>query len=72
MTDQQQDDIRRALKQAFPPVRADLQRDLWPAMLRKLDTQAPRVAWFDWALAGLVGGVVLAVPDLVLLLIYHL
>ena len=72
MTDQRQDDIRRALKQAFPPVRADLQRDLWPAMLRKLDTQAPRVAWCDWALAGLVGGVVLAVPDLVLLLIYHL
>jgi hypothetical protein len=71
MTDQQQDDIRRALKQAFPPVRAELQRDLWPMMLRRLDTQAPRVAWYDWALVGLVGGVVLAVPDLILVLMYH-
>jgi hypothetical protein len=53
-------------------VPAELQRDLWPMMLRKLDTQAPCVAWYDWALVGMIGSAVLAVPDLVLLVIYHL
>jgi hypothetical protein len=72
MTDQQQDDIRRALKQALPPVRAELLRDLWPVMRQKLEAPLPRVAWYDWALVGLIGGAVTAVPDLILVLMYHL
>ena len=72
MTDQPHDEIRRVLKDVFPPVGAEPSGDLWPRMLRRLDTQEPRVAWYDWALVGLVGGAVLAVPDLVLLLMYHL
>lgn len=69
---QQHDDIRRALKAVFPPVRPELSADLWPRMLRKLDTKPLRIPWYDWALVGLVGGVVLAVPDLILILMYHL
>ena len=56
--------IKDLLRQALPPVGtgAEPGRDLWPAMLGRLDTSAPParsfsspVPWFDWALiAGLV------------------
>ena len=69
---QDHDDVRQALKEAFPPVDAVLRRDLWPMMQRKLRAQEPRVAWYDWALAGVVGGVIVVFPDLFLVLVYHL
>jgi hypothetical protein len=78
MTDPDHHEIRRILKDAVPPVRAGLDGDLWPRMLRRLDTperlgaQGPRVTWYDWALAGLVGAAVLSAPDLVLVLVYYL
>ena len=31
--------IREALKQTFPPVNTELGRDLWPAVLRRLDAR---------------------------------
>jgi hypothetical protein len=67
------DEVRQLLKDALPPVDTDLRRDLWPLMLRKMQAQTPpRVAWFDWALLGLVGGVIVVFPDLFLVLVYHL
>jgi hypothetical protein len=72
MSEQDHDDIRALLQDAFTPVNADLRRDLWPAMTRTLDYRAPRVVWYDWALAGLAGGVIAAFPDLALVLFYHL
>jgi len=45
--------IRKALQQSFPPVNTELRRDLWPAVLRKLDARPTRVPWYDWALIGL-------------------
>jgi hypothetical protein len=56
-----EDHIKQLLKQAVPPIEDDAEpeRDLWPAMLRRLDgkpTPLHLVPWFDWALlAGLVG-----------------
>jgi hypothetical protein len=72
MSEQDHDDIRRLLQNAFPRVNAELRRDLWPAMSRRLDARAPRFVWYDWALAGLAGGAIAAFPDLVLVLFYHL
>jgi hypothetical protein len=72
MSEQDHDDIRKLLQDAFPRVNAELRRDLWPAMSRTLDARARRFVWYDWALAGLAGGVVAAFPDLVLVLLYHL
>jgi hypothetical protein len=72
MSEQDHDDIRRVLQDAFPPVNAELRRDLWPAMSRTLDTRMRRVVWYDWALAGLAGSVIAAFPDLILVLLYHL
>jgi hypothetical protein len=56
-----EDRLKQLLKQAVPPAEPEPERDLWPAMLRRLDAKsaAPAlllVPWFDWALlAGLVG-----------------
>lgn len=72
MSEQNHDDIRRLLKDAFPPVNAELRRDLWPAMSRTLSAQAKRFVWYDWALAGLASSAIAAFPDLILVLVYHL
>jgi len=64
--------IREALKQSFPPVNPELGRDLWPAVLRKLDARPAPVPWYDWALLGLSAGVFLLFPRLVLVFAYHL
>jgi len=65
-------DIRNALKDAFPSVGVELPRDLWPAMLRRLETPSVRVPWYDWALAACLVVGVLAFPKFVLLVVYHL
>ena len=72
MNDRDHEEIRQALKDALSPVDTGLKRDLWPAMQRRLDARQPAVAWYDWALVGLVGGVVVLFPDLILALVYHL
>ena len=56
-------DLKRLLRQALPPVEGDAGpgRDLWPAMLRRLDAEPAAPAFSGWAvfdgalLAGLVG-----------------
>jgi len=64
--------IREALKQSFPAMNTELRRDLWPAVLRKLDARPVRVPWYDWALIGLSVSVFLFFPRLILLFAYHL
>jgi hypothetical protein len=65
-------EIREALKQSFPPVNTELRRDLWPAVLRRLDTRPARVPWYDWALIALSVSVFLFFPQLILVFAYHL
>jgi len=72
MQEDDDEQIREALKRAFPPVGQELSRDLWPAMLRRLEKPARTVPWYDWALAAALGGMLLFFPKLVLLLAYHL
>jgi hypothetical protein len=64
--------IREALKQSFPPVSTELHRDLWPAVLRKLDARPARMPWYDWALIGLSASVFLFFPQLIFVFAYHL
>jgi len=64
--------IRHALKQSFPPVKTELRRDLWPDVLRKLDLRPTRVPWYDWVLVGVSAAMFLAFPRLVLVFAYHL
>jgi hypothetical protein len=67
-----EEEIRAALRAAFPPVDTELRRDLWPAMLRRLDKPGQKIPWYDWALAGCLAGVTILFPKLILLLAYHL
>ena len=64
--------VRESLKLVFPPVNQELQRDLWPLMLRRMETPVRVVPWYDWALAGAVTVLFAFVPKLALLLAYHL
>ncbi len=74
MTTPHQRDIRELLKQAMPPTNGDLERDLWPQVLCRMNSQPLQttVPWFDWALAACLVGVACAFPGLIPLLLYHL
>lgn len=69
-------EIKALLKAAITPVQdSELQRDLWPQMLRKLDEQpvpAAKIPWFDWALAGILGASLFLFPGAIPILLYHL
>ncbi len=69
-------EIKELLKQAIAPAsHAELQRDLWPQMLRKLEEQPAAmggVPWFDWALAAILGMVLVFFPGSIPALLYHL
>jgi len=74
MTENDDRQIREAMKQSFPPVKTELRRDLWPDVLRKVDARQVGVGvpWYDWALVGLSAVMFLAFPRLVLVFAYHL
>jgi hypothetical protein len=65
MNPHDKDRIKQLLQQALPPAdpAAEPSRDLWPAVLLRLDANPAAAApgllrqnWFDWALlAGLIG-----------------
>ncbi|MGB7846056.1 MAG: hypothetical protein WBL63_10600 [Candidatus Acidiferrum sp.] len=66
-------ELKKLLKGAVKPARdTELGRDLWPAMLRRLDERTVRVPWWDWAL--LAGVIVLfcLFPGTIPALLYHL
>jgi hypothetical protein len=66
-------EIQELLRRVIAPVKnTELQRDLWPRMLRKLDEQPLRVPWFDWALAAILGAVLVLFPGAIPALLYHL
>ena len=66
-------ELRELLKQTMGPVTdTELQHDLWPQMLKRLDRQPVHVPWFDWALAALVSAALLLFPGAIPALLYHL
>ncbi|HEY6944797.1 MAG TPA: hypothetical protein VI431_06630 [Candidatus Acidoferrum sp.] len=66
-------ELRALLQREFPPLQnAELQRDLWPQMLRRLDAPPFRVPWFDWALAAAVAAALLLFPSAIPALLYQL
>jgi hypothetical protein len=67
-----QEQIRSILKKAFPPVDAVPRRDLWLAVLRKLDQRAAATPWYDWAMAALLAGLLVIFPKFIPVLFYHL
>ena len=66
-------ELRALLRREFPPLQnAELQRDLWPQMLGRLDAQPVRIPWFDWALAAAVAAALLLFPNAIPALLYQL
>ena len=67
------DDVKKLLKGSLPPTRgAELQRDLWPAMLRRLDQRTIRVPWWDWALIATLAAMIFLFPGIIPALLYQL
>ena len=71
MKEQDEEKIRELLK-TMRSAESELNRDLWPQMLRRLDAGPVRVPWYDWALVALVSIWCLLFPNALLGLIYHL
>lgn len=72
MNNNDENTVREALKAAFEPVNGEMRRDLWPTMLRRIDQQSTRVAWYDWLLGGAVAVGLAAFPQVAVMLFYHL
>lgn len=73
MKEREADEMRSLLRNAFPAVQdAELQRDLWPSMLRRLEQRTTRVPWWDWALLAGVTATIFLVPGILPALLYHL
>jgi hypothetical protein len=67
------DDIKNLLKDSLRPIAGlQLQRDLWPAMLRRLDQPAFHVPWWDWTLLAAATALLLFFPGMIPALLYHL
>jgi hypothetical protein len=67
------DEIKKLLKDALPPTYGvELQRDLWPAMLRRLDERTFRVPWWDWTLLAAAAALLFFFPGIIPALLYHL
>jgi len=86
MNEQEHEKLRDLLKPSLPPMNLELERDLWPQMLRHFhdrstapwfavlfsSTKLSAVPWFDWALlAALVLGVCIF-PSSIPIWLYHL
>jgi len=78
ISDQDADRIENFLRSALPPVgeNQESDRDLWPAMLRRMDEHASRgpasVPWFDWALGGALLVFAAMAPRTIPLILYYL
>ena len=67
--------LERLLRQSVPRIQddAELDRDLFPAMLRRLDERRKvNVPWFDWVLAGGLAALLTVFPAWIPVLLYYL
>jgi hypothetical protein len=78
MNGQDEERMKILLRDAVPRVGHDTGpvRDLWPAMLRRMDEQTVRgaasIPWFDWALAGGLVAFAAIAPRTIPLILYYL
>lgn len=73
MRDEKDQRLYALLKQHLSPVRGDLDDDLWPRMLERINEHSiQRVSWLDWALLGLVMLLLAVAPNVIPILLYQL
>ncbi len=67
------EDMKKLLKDALPATKdSELRRDLWPAMLQRLDQRTIRVPWWDWALLAGLAAALFFFPGIIPALLYQL
>ena len=65
--------LKALLRAALPKTEeGDPGRDLWPAVLRRIDQEPALPPWFDWALAGGLAAMALLFPSAIPVLLYYL
>jgi hypothetical protein len=66
--------MKQLLRQALPAVEHNPQpgRDLWPAVLKRMDERPAMPPWFDWALLGGLVGLAAFFPSAIPVLLYYL
>ena len=73
MNQHELDDIKTLLKDSLRAVGGhELQRDLWPATLRRFDQPTFHVPWWDWTLLAAATALLLIFPGMIPALLYHL
>jgi hypothetical protein len=73
MSEREVNEMKKLLKSAVTPVgKAELERDLWPSMLKRLADEAVRVPWWDWVLLAGTSVALWFFPVMVPALLYHL
>jgi hypothetical protein len=66
-------ELKKLLKSTLDPAGNDeLQQDLWPMMLRRLDERPVHVPWWDWVLLAGVVALFCFFPGTIPVLLYHM
>jgi hypothetical protein len=62
------------LRRVLPRVEGEPEpgRDLWPAILKRLDAQSAPAPWFDWALLAALVALVACFPASIPVFLYYL
>ena len=68
------DELKQLLQKAMPRIAAgaEPERDLWPAVMRRLDAAPAAPPWFDWALLGGLVAFAAVFPTVIPLFLYYL
>jgi len=74
MSTHDEERVKELLRQALKPVESEPEssRDLWPAVLKRLDEPSIQVPWFDWALLGGLVGLAAFFPASIPVFLYYL
>ena len=73
MNEHDQERIDQLLKTSLPPMGGgEPRRDLWPAMLTRLEARPAAIPWFDWALLAAAAACLAIFPGAIPVLLYHL
>ena len=72
MNNKADEKLQELLKQAMPPIERELERELWPQTLRRLQQRALVIPWFDWALVAVLVLALLISPHTIPVLLYHM
>jgi hypothetical protein len=72
MNEVNEDRMKKLLQQVLPPVEGEPGRDLWPAVLKRLDAKPAPTPWYDWALLACLVAVVGFFPASIPVFLYYL